>query len=148
VAQWQWRDASGNRVFSDTPPPPHISDKQILRRPAGTPAPTAVATPSPAAPGGAAAPAAAAPGKAPAAKPTELDDKIKQAEEQKRKAEEQRVAKAKAENCQRARQAQSMLDSGQRISRANAQGERVFLDEKAIADERQQNRQLIAENCI
>lgn len=154
AAQWQWRDANGSRVFSDTPPPPHISESQILKRPPGA-APAAVApAPAPAA-AAPAAPGKAAPGTAgspvaagkPGDKPTELDDKIKREEEQKRKADEQRIAKMKAENCQRARQYKATIDAGQRISRTNAQGEREILDEKGIAEEARRNQQAIAENC-
>lgn len=32
-AQWQWIDESGHKVFSDRPPPAHISPKQILKQP-------------------------------------------------------------------------------------------------------------------
>lgn len=149
VAQWQWRDAAGRRVFSDTPPPPNIAESQILKRPAGVSAPApAQAAPAAPVPAPAAAATPAAAGSKPAAsKPTELDDKVQKAEEQKRKAEEERIAKAKADNCARARQAKGTLDSGQRISRVNAQGERVYLDEKTIAEEAQRAQRAIAENC-
>lgn len=143
AAQWQWRDASGNRVFSDMPPPPGISDSQILKRPAAAGPVAPVTAPTAPAPGAAPAAAATPPG----AKPTELDNKVKQAEDQKRKADEQRIAKMKADNCQRARQYKSALDSGQRISRANARGEVEILDEKGLAEEARRNRQDITENC-
>ena len=33
MAQWQWIDGTGRKVFSDTPPPASIPDKSILRKP-------------------------------------------------------------------------------------------------------------------
>lgn len=152
AAQWQWRDANGSRVFSDTAPPPSVPESRILKRPPGVSAPPAAAAPAvatasaPATGAPAAAPAPAA-GKAPASKPSELDSKVKQEEDQKRQADEQRVAKAKADNCQRARQAKATLDSGQRIARTNAQGEREILDEKGLAEEARRTQKAIADNC-
>jgi len=32
-AQWAWRDVNGNTTFSDTPPPPTVAQKEILRQP-------------------------------------------------------------------------------------------------------------------
>ena len=34
-AQWLWIDSAGNKVFSDTAPPPGTPEKNILRTPAG-----------------------------------------------------------------------------------------------------------------
>ena len=33
MAQWQWVDRSGRKVFSDQPPPADISERNILKRP-------------------------------------------------------------------------------------------------------------------
>ena len=47
LAQWQWRDANGRRIFSDSPPPASVADKDILQRPKGaTPPPANAAAPS------------------------------------------------------------------------------------------------------
>ena len=44
LAQWQWIDNTGRKVFSDTAPPASVPDKNILKRP-GAPGPmTAVPT--------------------------------------------------------------------------------------------------------
>ena len=51
----------------------------------------------------------------------------------KAKAEEQRVAAAKAENCKRAREQIRTLESGMRMARINDKGEREVLDDKARA---------------
>ncbi len=152
-AQWQWIDKSGKPVFSDTAPPPDIPEKNILRRgnlPPPRPNPGVVnlgaddKAPS-------AAPAAAAP--APEAKPRvdkELDEKVKKAEEEekaKKAAEEQRVAKARAENCSRARQAKATYDSGIRVARLNAQGEREIVDDNIRAQETKRLQAVIDSDC-
>src|SRR5215207_8314709 len=107
-AQWQWIDKDGRKVFSDQPPPADLPEKNILKR-AGPPPRVAVApaTATPAA--DAAAPSAATRATAPVpVKPAgvdkELEEKARKAEEAekaKRAAEEQKMAQAKAENCQR-----------------------------------------------
>lgn len=152
-AQWQWIDKSGKPVFSDTAPPPDIPEKNILRRgnlppPRPNPGVVNLGTDDKA-PG--AAPAVAAP--APEAKPRvdkELDEKVKKAEEEekaKKAAEEQRVAKARAENCSRARQAKATYDSGIRVARLNAQGEREIVDDNIRAQETKRLQAVIDSDC-
>ena len=80
----------------------------------------------------------------------ELEAKRKKAEADaaaKQKAEEQRVAAAKAENCSRAKAQLTTLDSGIRIARANANGEREFLDDKQRADETKRTKDVISADC-
>ncbi|MFL6695279.1 MAG: DUF4124 domain-containing protein, partial [Ramlibacter sp.] len=43
MAQWQWIDKSGRRVFSDQAPPPDIPAKSIVHGPKGRPMPGAEA---------------------------------------------------------------------------------------------------------
>lgn len=64
-----------------------------------------------------------------------------------RKAEEDRIAKAKADNCQRARQAQKGLDSGVRIGRINSQGEREIMDDAARAAEAKRIQSIVDSDC-
>lgn len=150
LAQWQWVDSAGRKVFSDTAPPSNIPDKSILKRPMVAPVPTAAAS----------APAEAAAGEAtPAAQPAapqlsgrdeELEARKKQAEEAeqtRRKAEEQRVAKARAESCERARKAKSVMDSGTRLATTNAKGEREIMDDKARAAETRRMEEVIRADC-
>lgn len=154
-AQWQWIDKTGKPVFSDTAPPPDIPEKNILRRgnlPPPRPNPGVVNL-SPGADDkapGASAPAAAP---APEAKPRvdkDLDDKIKKAEQEekaKKAAEEQKIAQARAENCSRARQAKATYDSGIRVARLNAQGEREIIDDNVRAQETKRLQALIDSDC-
>lgn len=154
-AQWQWLDNAGKRVFSDQSPPPDIPEKNIVRRPGGaSPRVTfsqgTAATSEAAAPGVAPTPAVAASGARPSGVDKELEEKTKKAEEAekaKRAAEVQKVAQAKAENCNRARQSKATFDSGIRVARLNAQGEREIIDDKARAEEQQRLQAVIASDC-
>lgn len=138
-AQWQWVDKDGHRVFSDRPPPANVPDKNILKRPGGRGAAAA-----PADPAETAAPAA------PAGVDKSLAEKKKQADAAdaaKRKADEERNARIRAENCARAQQAKAGVEAGGRMTRINERGEREFMDESAIAAESQRLQGLINENC-
>lgn len=149
-AQWQWLDKDGRKVFSDRAPGSDIPEKSILKRPGGqrataaAPAISAEASGTPAAP---ALPSSAAKG---AGVDKELEAKKKQAEDAeaaKRKTEEERVAKAKIENCARAKQAKAAFDSGIRLSRTNAAGEREVMDDAARAAEAQRIQGIINTDC-
>jgi len=135
-----WNDANGKRVCGDAPP-------------AGAKV-TTISTPSsPSAP----APAAGAKGDAKAASkgpltPAEQEQayRKRQADQQKsadKAAEEQRLAAAKQDTCNRAREALTQIESGQRIARTDAKGERYFLDESQMAAEAAKARQVAKEAC-
>jgi type IV secretory pathway VirB10-like protein len=149
VAQWQWIDGTGRKVFSDTPPPASIPDKSILKKPGSGMAPPAAAPePAPAAPSAGATSGPAAP-QIPA-RDNELEAKKKQAEqaeEAKKKAEMERVAKARADNCERARKAKITMDSGVRLATTNAKGEREIMDDKAKAAETKRMEAIIRSDC-
>ncbi len=135
-AQWQWIDQAGRRVFSDQPPPAGTPARNILRQPGGQPA---AATP---------APEASTP--RPSGQDRALEEKKKQgeaAEAAKKKAEEERQAAARSENCARARQAKTALDSGVRRARTNAQGEREYMDEAARAAEYRRLQPILDNDC-
>ncbi|NBW49128.1 MAG: DUF4124 domain-containing protein [Betaproteobacteria bacterium] len=149
LAQWQWIDKDGRKIFSDRGPGPDVPEKNILKRPAGIkPAgsPLGAETPTTSAPAQEALPALPKD----AGVDKALDVKKKQAEAAeaaKKKTEEGRIAKAKADNCKLARQAKSTLDSGVRISRTNTSGEREFLDDAARAAEAQRIQGVIDADC-
>ncbi len=147
-AQWQWIDKDGHKVFSDRAPPLDVVDKNILKRPnsrAVLPVTEADAE----------QPAAATPVLVPGAAKgagvdKELEARKKQAadaEAAKRKADEDRITKAKVENCARAKQAKASMESGVRISRTNAAGEREFMDDGAKANELKRIQGIIASDC-
>ena len=152
-AQWQWTDKDGRKVFSDRAPPAEVLEKNILKRPGGrnTSPATTLATETVTAP---AAVASAPQGSASAPKLSgvdkELADKKKRAEETeiaKRKTEEERVLKAKVENCARAKQAKSNFDSGTRIARTNEKGEREIMDDAARTVEIKRIQSIMDSDC-
>lgn len=147
LAQWQWIDKDGRKVFSDQSPPPDVPANRILKRPGqrGAAAPAAEET-------AAAAPVKAAVPAAPkvTGKDKDLEEKKKRAEaeeSEKKKAQEQEVAAAKAENCARSKRAKATFDSGTRVSVTNDKGERVFMDDKERAAEVKRLEALIARDC-
>lgn len=155
-AQYMWKDARGQLHVSDQPPPRDVPETAILKRPApraaaaaaGTAAGPAASTPAAGAPAGAANPPRVAASAAPV--DPELQKRQKLAEQQAREkaqAEEQRNAAIRAENCQRAREQLSLLESGGRIARTNARGEREVMDDAARAREAAQARNLVASEC-
>lgn len=146
VAQWQWVDSTGSKVFSDTPPPAGIPDKNILKRPASRNGAVPAATPSPAEAAGTTTVAAPKV----AARDDQLEARKKQAEDAekaKKKAEDDRVAKARADNCERAKRSKVTMDSGIRIATTNAKGEREIMDDKARAQEKQRIDEIIRADC-
>lgn len=143
--QWKWRDANGRITVSDLPPPREVADKDILQRPAP---PRAAAKPAEAA--SAAASAAAPAILPPKAGDKELEAKKRAAEAEvkaKAKADEEKLAAQRAENCQRAKTHITALESGQRIARFNAKGEREFLDDAQRATELRRAREVVASEC-
>lgn len=148
ATQWKWRDG-GRIVYSDRPPPARIPERAILERPPGMergavpPSPTgpSLVDPTP-------APVASAP--ASAATEPALEAKLrKEAEEKaaKQKAEDARLASARADNCLRAKGQLKLLDDGVRIARTNQKGEREILDDKQRAEEQARIRKIIASDC-
>lgn len=156
-AQWQWLDKDGRKVYSDRAPPADIQEKNILKRPGNYKPPIApVSDGAPIADGAASAPVAGQPAVAASgAKPAggldkELEAKkklAKEAEAAKRKADEERIAKAQIENCARAKQAKTTFESGVRIGRTNAAGEKEFMDDAARAAELKRVQAIMDRDC-
>jgi hypothetical protein len=140
LAQWKWRDAEGRVQYSDRPPPPGVAEKDILQRPAGQA--LRVVTLTPGAPASAAASAPAAPGRA-ASEPSSRQ----RLEDEKRREDEKRQGEIRAENCRRANNQMRLLESGVRVTRDTAGGEREFLDDKGRQEEMRRARAVIASEC-
>ena len=58
-----------------------------------------------------------------------------------------KAAADRADNCQRARRALATVNSGMRIATVNDKGEREFMDDKALAGERQRLESIIRSDC-
>jgi Domain of unknown function (DUF4124) len=144
TAQWKWRDKSGQTQYSDLPPPNGTAEQDILQRPAVASSRRTVA---------AAAPASAASGVpllAPRGSDPELEAKRKKVEQEsadKKKADDARLALARAENCTRAKAQLRSVESGGRITRINEQGEREYMDDASLATEAKRARDIIASDC-
>jgi len=144
---WKWKDGSGQLHVSDLPPPASIPEKDILVRPTSSvrprvfvPAAAASAPTPPAAVANAGAPRVDA----------ELEARRRQAaadEQAKVKANEEKNAAVRAENCGRARSHLAALNDGLRMARTNEKGEREVLDDKGRAEEMQRARSIIASDC-
>lgn len=152
AAQWQWIDNAGRKVFSDRPPASDVPEKNILKQPnqrakTGETSKSAVAPTTTGPQAAPAAPAVAKPGDGVDKGLLEKKKQAEAAEATKQKAEEERVAKIKAENCARAQQAKPGLDSGVRQSRLNESGEREYLDDATRAAESRRIQTIIDSDC-
>jgi hypothetical protein len=138
MAQWQWIDKDGRKVYSDRSPPADIQEKNILKRPGGA---RMAAVPIPSEePATDAKPKTSTNANTPklSGKDAQLEAKKKQADDEeaaKKKAEEEKIAAVKADNCERAKKGVANLKSGARLSVTNAKGEQEVMDDAAKAAE-------------
>ena len=142
---WKWRDASGQLHISDTAPPPGTPAKDVVSRPLGSVAPAPAAAGS--------TPAKVADSAASSAEGA-LEKKKKAADQERadkdkadRAAVDAKNAAIRKDNCSRAQTAMAGIQSGQRMSRTNANGEREYLDDAARAEEAKRTQDAIASNC-
>ena len=154
LAQWQWIDKDGRKVFSDRAPPAEIVQKNILKQP-GSKSPA----PAPGTDAGVTAQAPKVTASTPAAKASapkllgkdiELEARKKQTDDletAKKQAEEEKLAKARADNCERAKKGQATLKSGVRISVTNPKGEREFMDDTARTSETKRLQAIAESDC-
>lgn len=137
-AQWQWVDQSGRNVFSDRGPGPEVPEKNIVQRPVIVrKAPSASPTTAP----------ASAAKDAGTDKTSANTPELAQDGATRNKAEEERVAKTRAENCRIAQQTRAALTAGVRLTRLNAAGEQEVLDEAGRAAEAKRMQSVIDSDC-
>jgi Domain of unknown function (DUF4124) len=151
-AQWAWKGNDGRMVFSDQAPPQGVADKDITRRPAGSRAaaaangltdPTATNTAANNTGTTATAPKLSS-------KDPELEKRRKEAQAKEaaaKKADEEKNAAAKKDNCERAKRAKASVDSGARLTTTDAKGEREFISEAKRAEEAKRLQSIIASDC-
>ena len=146
AAQYVWRDAQGQRVYSDRPPPADVPVSQRLRSPVAS-APGAQQTIS-AGPRSDALDPGAKPGSDLADKEFQFRKRRLEKAETARKAEEaQTVANQNAAACSAARKQLENLESGRRIAVVNEQGEREFLDDNQRAARMDETRETLRKQC-
>jgi hypothetical protein len=150
---WKWRDASGQMHISDTPPPAGTPAKNIVSGPPlGTPAsPVTTTTSSSSTTTTTTADPVAT---AASAGETALDKKKKAADKERadkdkadRAAVDAKNASIRKDNCARAQASLAGLQSGQRIAKINANGEREVLDDAGRADEIKRTQDVVSSNC-
>lgn len=139
---YSWKDKDGRVHYTDTPPPT-VEVERVHRGRVTAPA----AEP---APGADEAPADEAQKGPPtlAEREQAFRERRAKAAEEAAKAEEEAAREAeRARFCEQARNQLGALQSGQRISRFNAAGEREFLDDTARQAETSRLQQQVAEHC-
>ena len=135
---YKWIDKDGKVRYGDTPPPGVKSTSIKAPAPGAAPPASAKADPK----GAKSGPLT------PAEQEQAFRKRQADAEKAAEKAEADNKAKAeRAENCARARENLRTLQSGQRIARTNASGERYFLDEAQIAQEASQAQAAVQKVC-
>jgi hypothetical protein len=157
-AQFQWRDANGRMVYSDMPPPMSVEPGSVIRgaaRPAPAGRPAGAADTSAAAGADAAqpavpdraAPTATAP---PSAADRELEfrkRRMERADAERKAAAAAQQAQLRASVCEDARSSVNALESGMRLSRVNAQGEREVVEESQRAGRLEAARRTVKDTC-
>jgi Domain of unknown function (DUF4124) len=146
TAQWQWVDKDGRKVFSDRAPTADIPEKNILKQPASK-----AISASPASAPAVLAPASKAGNVKISGRDAQLEARKKQAddeEESKKKAGEEKLAKTKADNCERAKKGLANVQSGVRLSVINAKGEREFMDDDARSAESKRLQSMATSECL
>ena len=137
---YRWVDKDGRVRYSDMPP-------SGVKATTLQPPPGAGAPPSPAA-GDAAVKDAKKGPLAPAEQDAEFRKRQLDAQKAREKEDQaRRDAQAKQDNCARAQETLAGLESGQRIARTNASGERYYLDDDQRAAESAKARQSVNSWC-
>lgn len=127
---YTWRDASGKVHYSETPPPGVDAKKMRAGGQSDS------------------APASGAAGRSLAEQEAEFRKRQADAEKARSKAEQDRTtAEDNKRNCEDARSQLNALESGQRMSRVDASGERVPLDDEMREQEIERARKSVQSWC-
>lgn len=145
LAQYVWTDEKGVRQYSDQPPPASVPNSRIIRG-KGMPVPAASASAEAGSKAG-----AASTGNTPAASAPSLAERnadfnkrrAQQAANEKKAADEEKLSQQKKTNCERAANYKRTLESGMRVSRTDANGERAVLTDEERAQELRQAQQML-----
>jgi len=131
LAQYVWLDDKGAKQFSDQPPPPSVPKNKILKFPGKL-----IDSPDTSGNTDSDAPKTVKQPESAAEKEMAYKKRREESAAREKKSEEQaKSAAAKADNCKRMREYKQSLDSGQRISQTDANGNRSFLTDDKRAQE-------------
>ncbi len=144
---YRWVDKDGRVHYTATPPPPGVKAR-TLRAPASSPAPAA----DDAERDDAAKDTGAKDARRGPLTPAEQEQEFRKRQLEAQKAREKEAlaaeeAETKRRNCMRARETLATLESGQRVSRTGADGERYYLDDAARARETEAARNAVQDWC-
>jgi hypothetical protein len=131
--QYKWVDQNGKVQYGDAPPP-GVQAQRLKPPPPGT----------------APAPAAKKDDKGGKALSPEAAFRKRQEDAEKdrqKQAQDEQAETAKRENCARAKEQLRQLESGQRIARTDAKGERYFLEDSQLQQETARTRQIVQQSC-
>lgn len=148
VAQHVWLDDKGVKQYSDMPPPMSVPQSRILKAPgnvARTPAVSPSAAPEADKPTASPDPAGKGPMTTAERNADFLKRKAEREEKEKKAAEEVKLAAEKGRNCDRAKEYQRMLDSGQRIGTTESNGERGVMSDERRKQEAQETRRVLSD---
>ena len=135
--QYKWVDENGRTRYGDVPPP-GVRATPLRGGPASGPAPAPAAASKDAKKGPL----------TPAEQDAEFRKRQLEASKDREKQEkETQQAAEKRDNCARAREQMASIESGQRIQRTDAQGERYYLDDDQRAAEAAKTQQLVNAWC-
>ena len=142
---YKWVDADGKVRYSDTPPPTNVKTEK-LRIPAQAPA--VPAPKSAASKAGASKEASKSAPRTPAEQEQAFRKRQQEAaKEQEKQAQKESETAGRADDCKRARAALAGLEAGGRQATVNEKGERVYLDEQQIVQEKARAQQAVTANC-
>jgi hypothetical protein len=137
-AQWVWKDDQGHTVISDQAPPATVPLKNIVRQPGRT-APPPVADDS-----------AKDDTKTKSLADQDVDFKKRQkesADAAKKAADEADRKRSQQQHCDAQRSAINTMQSGQRMTRTDDQGNRVFVDDATRASDLANAQADFSKNC-
>lgn len=147
---YKWVDKDGNIKYTDTPPPPGVKSLSTMGKKTVTPAPpTASPEASQVSPSANAKNQTSSTGKADNTSPEAQAKKKRELEEiaKKNKAELDAQAKKKELNCATAKTNYQTYSQGGRIYKTNEKGERIYVDEKDLAEGAAQAQRDMQEYC-
>lgn len=144
---YKWTDKDGKVRYGDTPPP-GVKATPMAGSSSAPPAPPAASASS----GSSGSAAAAKDLKKGPLSPAEQEQQYRKDKEEQAKAAAKSASEAEAksqrnEACDRSKEYLRTLESGQRIARTNAAGERFYLDDSQVAAEIAKAQQSIQQAC-
>lgn len=124
---YRWQDENNKTIISDRPPPNSVRKAKKIEAEAPPPSDS---------------------GKTLADRDMEFRKRQKESKESAEKSEkEQRLSAEKQENCDRARRALRLFESGERVLTQDSKGELVFMDDAQREQEIVRNRQYLQQSC-